>query len=43
MINKIGKITIYVQDQEQVKDFWINKMGFVLKFEQPILNRPMGK
>ncbi|GAA0321323.1 VOC family protein [Bacillus carboniphilus] len=34
MINKIGKITVYVQDQEQAKDFWLNKMGFVLKFEQ---------
>lgn len=36
MINKIGKITVYVQDQEQAKDFWLNKVGFVLKFEQPI-------
>lgn len=36
MINKIGKVTVYVQDQEQAKDFWINKVGFVLKFEQPI-------
>lgn len=36
MINKIGKITLYVQDQEQAKDFWINKVGFVLKFEQPM-------
>ncbi|MDZ5473357.1 VOC family protein [Bacillus sp. 31A1R] len=34
MINKIGKITVYVQDQEQAKDFWLNKLGFVLKFEQ---------
>lgn len=34
MINKIGKITLYVQDQEQAKNFWLNKMGFVLKFEQ---------
>lgn len=34
MINKIGKITVYVQDQEQAKDFWLNKIGFVLKFEQ---------
>src|SRR5690606_17190083 len=34
MINKVGKITIYVQDQEQARDFWINKLGFVLKFEQ---------
>lgn len=36
MINKIGKITLYVHDQEQAKDFWINKLGFVLKFEQPM-------
>ncbi|MBT2689686.1 VOC family protein [Bacillus sp. ISL-47] len=36
MINKIGKITIYVQDQEQAKDFWLNKMGFALKLEQPM-------
>ena len=36
MINKIGKITVYVDDQEQAKDFWLNKMGFVLKFEQPM-------
>lgn len=36
MINKIGKITVYVQDQEQAKDFWLNKIGFVLKFEQPM-------
>ena len=36
MINKIGKITLYVQDQEQAKDFWLNKVGFVLKFEQPM-------
>lgn len=34
MINKIGKITVYVQDQEQAKAFWIEKLGFVLKFEQ---------
>ena len=36
MINKIGKITVYVQDQEQAKDFWLNKVGFVLKEEQPM-------
>jgi lactoylglutathione lyase len=36
MINKIGKITVYVQDQEQAKDFWLNKVGFVLKLEQPM-------
>jgi predicted enzyme related to lactoylglutathione lyase len=36
MINKIGKITVYVQDQEEAKDFWLNKVGFVLKLEQPM-------
>jgi lactoylglutathione lyase len=36
MINKIGKVTVYVNDQEQAKDFWLNKVGFVLKFEQPM-------
>jgi lactoylglutathione lyase len=36
MINKVGKITVYVEDQEQAKAFWINKLGFVLKFEQPM-------
>ena len=36
MIDKIGKITVYVQDQEQAKEFWLNKLGFVLKLEQPM-------
>lgn len=36
MINKIEKITVYVEDQEQAKDFWLSKMGFVLKLEQPM-------
>lgn len=36
MINKIGKITVYVNDQEDAKDFWVNKVGFVLKFEMPM-------
>lgn len=36
MINKIGKITVYVQDQEQAKEFWLKKLGFVLKLEQPM-------
>ncbi|MRZ28154.1 VOC family protein, partial [Paeniclostridium sordellii] len=26
MINKIGKITIYVENQEEAKRFWIEKM-----------------
>ncbi|MBE4909207.1 VOC family protein [Bacillus luteolus] len=36
MINKIGKITVYVNDQAEAKDFWVNKMGFVVKLEQPM-------
>ena len=36
MINKISKITIYVNDQEKAKEFWINKMNFVIKLEQPM-------
>lgn len=34
MINKIGKITLYVNDQEQAKNFWTQQLGFVVKFEQ---------
>lgn len=36
MINKIGKITVYVEDQERAKDFWLTKLGFVLKFEKQL-------
>ncbi len=34
MINRIGKITIYVEDQAEAKKFWTEKMGFVVTFEQ---------
>ncbi|MFC4801627.1 VOC family protein [Neobacillus sp. GCM10023253] len=36
MINKVAKVTVYVNDQEEAKDFWINRVGFVLKEEQPM-------
>ncbi len=36
MINRIGKITIYVDSQEEAKEFWTKKMNFVVKLEQPI-------
>ena len=36
MINKIGKITIYVHNQEEAKEFWTKKMNFVVKLEQPM-------
>lgn len=34
MINKIGKITLYVNNQDEAKKFWIEKLNFVVKFEQ---------
>jgi predicted enzyme related to lactoylglutathione lyase len=34
MINKIGKITLYVNNQEEAKMFWTEKLNFVVKFEQ---------
>lgn len=34
MINKIGKITLYVNDQDEAKRFWTEKVNFVVKFEQ---------
>lgn len=34
MINKIGKITLYVNNQEEAKKFWTEKMNFVVKLEQ---------
>ena len=36
MINKIGKITISVNNQEEAKEFWTKKMNFVVKLEQPM-------
>ena len=34
MIRKIGKITIYVNNQEEARKFWTEKLNFVVKFEQ---------
>lgn len=34
MIDKIGKITLYVNNQEEAKKFWTEKLNFVVKFEQ---------
>lgn len=36
MINKIGKITIYVNNQDEAKEFWTKKINFVFKLEQPM-------
>ena len=35
MINYIGKVTIYVSNQEEAKQFWTEKMGCVCH-EQPM-------
>ena len=34
MIKNIGKITLYVNNQEEAKEFWTKKAGFIVKFEQ---------
>jgi lactoylglutathione lyase len=34
MVNKIGKITLYVNNQEEAKKFWTEKLNFVVKFEK---------
>lgn len=34
MIKKIGKITIYVNNQEEAKVFWTEKLNFAVRFEQ---------
>lgn len=36
MINKIGKITLYVNNQEEAKKFWTEKVGFIVKHEFPM-------
>ena len=34
MINKIGQIMLYVNDQDAAVKFWIDKLGFVVKAEE---------
>ena len=36
MIDRIGKITLYVSNQEEAKKFWTEKLNFAVKFEQPM-------
>lgn len=36
MINKIAKITLYVNNQEDAKKFWTEKLNFAVKSEQPM-------
>jgi len=36
MINSISKITIYVNNQEDAKKFWTEKMEFIVTAENPM-------
>ena len=36
MITKIDKITIYVESQDEAKEFWVEKMGFAVTVEEPM-------
>jgi predicted enzyme related to lactoylglutathione lyase len=36
VITRLDKVTVYVKSQEEAKKFWIDKVGFVLSFEQPM-------
>ncbi|HCL01401.1 MAG TPA: glyoxalase, partial [Lachnoclostridium phytofermentans] len=36
MIQNIGKVTLYVNNQEEAKNFWTEKMNFVVRLEQPM-------
>ena len=36
MITNISRITLFVDDQQQAKDFWVKKMGFHVVEEQKL-------
>ncbi|WP_366924576.1 VOC family protein [Metallumcola ferriviriculae] len=36
MIDKISKITLFVNNQEEAKKFWTEKLNFEVKFEKPM-------
>jgi len=36
MINKVGTVTIYVEDQDRAKDFYTKVLGFELKQDAPL-------
>ena len=36
MIDAIAKVTLYVNNQQEAKDFWIHKLGFQVRLEQPM-------
>ena len=36
MISKIGKITLYVNNQDEAKKFWTEKLNFTVTMERPM-------
>ena len=36
MINGVGTVSIYVDDQDRAKDFYVNKLSFELRTDQPL-------
>ena len=34
MIDSIGKITLYVKNQKEARDFWTERMRFIVRLEQ---------
>ena len=36
MITSISRITIYVENQQEAEHFWVDTMGFVKVYEQPM-------
>lgn len=34
MINKVGQIMLYVNNQDEAKDFWTEKLGFSVISEE---------
>ena len=36
MITNISRITLFVNDQQKAKDFWVKQMGFHVVEEQPM-------
>ena len=37
MVNKIFKVTLYVNNQEEAKKFWVDKMGFVIRHDYSMM------
>jgi predicted enzyme related to lactoylglutathione lyase len=36
MIVGVGTVSVYVNDQDRAKDFYVNKLGFELRTDQPL-------